>query len=65
MDQDFIPQEIFDAMKLLSCDKAKGVDDLPNECIIYSPKSFVDLLLELFNNINKLASSKMRKLKSL
>ena len=51
MNSDFTINEISEAIKLLSCDKAKGVDDLPNECIMYSPPSFVALLLELFNTI--------------
>ena len=51
MDSDFTSQEIFDAISTLSRDKARGVDNLPNECLIYSPNSFRLLVMELFNKI--------------
>ena len=51
MDSDFTLQEIFDSISTLSRDKARGVDNLPNECLIYSPAPFRQLIMELFNQI--------------
>ena len=53
MDDSFSVQEVYDAISSLSRDKARGYDDLPNECLIFSPPSFRKLITELFNMIKQ------------
>ena len=53
MDASFSIQDVNNAISSLSRDKARGYDDLPNECIIFSPPTFRTLLSELFNMIKQ------------
>ena len=53
MDDTFSIQEVYNAISSLSRDKARGYDDLPNECIIFSPPPFQELIAELFNLIKQ------------
>ena len=51
MNSSFDVSEIISAAALLKSNKAKGWDDIPNECIIHSSKSFKYILCDLFNKI--------------
>ena len=51
MNSSFDVSEIISAVALLKSNKAKGWDDIPNECLIHCSKSFKYLLCELFNKI--------------
>ena len=51
LNSDFSTSEVKDAIRLLKTNKAKGWDNIPNECLINTSPSFVFILSELFNKI--------------
>ena len=51
LNSDFSPSEVKYAISLLKRNKAKGWDNIPNECLINTSPRFVLILSELFNKI--------------
>jgi hypothetical protein len=51
LNTDFSTAEVKYAISLLKRNKAKGWDNIPNECLINTSTSFVSVLTELFNMI--------------
>jgi exonuclease III len=54
LDSDYSIDELRVALSSLKCCKARGWDNLPNECLKFAPVEFHLLLLDLYNSINEL-----------
>ena len=51
LDETFSLQEVREAVSSLKLSKARGIDDIPNECFKFAPPVLIDKLLILYNMI--------------
>ena len=53
LDETFSLKEVQEAVSSLKLSKARGIDDIPNECFKFAPSVLIDKLLILYNMISE------------